>query len=78
MDPMQIVTEPPPPPPEVVLAPPAQVQQSPFTIRTLSPGNRLNVYAILQGLSTRNFIRRRLTWINRQNPTNNYNTHRID
>ncbi|KAF7345094.1 hypothetical protein MVEN_01673000 [Mycena venus] len=27
----------------------SRVQQSPFKIRTLSPGNRLNVYAILQG-----------------------------
>ncbi|KAJ7143287.1 von Willebrand factor type A domain-containing protein [Mycena crocata] len=26
-----------------------QVQQSPFRIRTLSPGNRLNVYTIIQG-----------------------------
>ncbi|KAF7345090.1 hypothetical protein MVEN_01672600 [Mycena venus] len=49
VDPMQVVTEPPPPPPAVVLSPPFQVQQSPFKIRTLSPGNRLNVYAILQG-----------------------------
>ncbi|KAJ7147306.1 von Willebrand factor type A domain-containing protein, partial [Mycena filopes] len=35
--------------PPVVLAPPPPVQQSPFKIRSLSPGNRLNVYAILQG-----------------------------
>ncbi|KAJ6542707.1 von Willebrand factor type A domain-containing protein [Mycena capillaripes] len=49
VDPIQIDKEPPPPAPEVVLAPPPQVQQSPFRIRTLSPGNRLNLYAILQG-----------------------------
>ncbi|KAF7345092.1 hypothetical protein MVEN_01672800 [Mycena venus] len=49
VDPMQVLTEPPPPPPAVVLSPPPQVQQSPFKIRTLNPGNRLNVYAILQG-----------------------------
>ncbi|KAF7345099.1 hypothetical protein MVEN_01673600 [Mycena venus] len=49
VDPIQLDTEPVPAPPPVVLAPPPQVQQSPFMIRTLSPGNRLNVYAILQG-----------------------------
>jgi hypothetical protein len=49
VDPVQLDSEPLPPPPPVVLAPPPQVQQSPFKIRTLSPGNRLNVYAILQG-----------------------------
>ncbi|KAJ7041187.1 hypothetical protein C8F04DRAFT_1080479, partial [Mycena alexandri] len=45
---MQLDFEPVPPPPEVVLPPVPQIQQSPFKIRTLSPGNRLNVYAILQ------------------------------
>ncbi|KAJ7620513.1 von Willebrand factor type A domain-containing protein [Mycena polygramma] len=49
VDPIQVDNEPAPPPPEVVLSPPPQVQQSPFKIRTLSPGNRLNIYAILQG-----------------------------
>jgi hypothetical protein len=53
VDPIQIDTEPIPPPPEVILTPPPPVQQSPFKIRTLSPGNRLNVYAILQGTSLR-------------------------
>ncbi|KAJ7875360.1 vault protein inter-alpha-trypsin domain-containing protein [Mycena olivaceomarginata] len=49
LDPLQTENQPAPPPPKVVLSPPAQVQQSPFKIRTLSPGNRLNIYAILQG-----------------------------
>ncbi|KAJ7657903.1 von Willebrand factor type A domain-containing protein [Mycena polygramma] len=49
LDPLQADNEPAPPPPEVILSPIPQVQQSPFKIRTLSPGNRLNVYAILQG-----------------------------
>ncbi|KAJ6526591.1 von Willebrand factor type A domain-containing protein [Mycena vulgaris] len=49
VDPMQVDAESVPPSPPVVLSPPPQVQQSPFKIRTLSPGNRLNVYAILQG-----------------------------
>ncbi|KAJ6542714.1 von Willebrand factor type A domain-containing protein [Mycena capillaripes] len=49
VDPMQLETAPVPPPPKIVLAAPPQAQQSPFKIRTLSPGNRLNVYAILQG-----------------------------
>ncbi|KAJ7636851.1 von Willebrand factor type A domain-containing protein [Roridomyces roridus] len=40
-----------PPAPPVVLPPPSAVQQSPFKIRTISPGIRLNVYAILQGQS---------------------------
>ncbi|KAJ7487233.1 vault protein inter-alpha-trypsin domain-containing protein, partial [Mycena galericulata] len=40
-----------PPPPPVILPPPSAVQQSPFKIRTLFPGTRLNVYAILQGTS---------------------------
>ncbi|KAJ7468641.1 von Willebrand factor type A domain-containing protein, partial [Mycena latifolia] len=48
VDPMQVDTQAVPAPPEVMLAPPPQVQQSPFQIRTISPGNRLNVYAILQ------------------------------
>ncbi|KAJ7206045.1 von Willebrand factor type A domain-containing protein [Mycena pura] len=39
------------PAPGVVLAPPQAVQQSPFKIRNLVPGVRLNVYAILQGQS---------------------------
>ncbi|KAJ7682855.1 von Willebrand factor type A domain-containing protein [Mycena rosella] len=44
-------TPPPPPPPLVVLSPPPAVQQSPFKVRNLSPGVRLNIYAILQGKS---------------------------
>ncbi|KAJ6482915.1 von Willebrand factor type A domain-containing protein, partial [Mycena vitilis] len=48
-DPLQVDNEPAPPPPEAILSPFPQVQQSPFKIRTPSPGNRLNVYAILQG-----------------------------
>ncbi|KAF7345101.1 hypothetical protein MVEN_01673800 [Mycena venus] len=35
--------------PEDAFFPPAQIQQSPFKIKTLNPGNRLTVYAILQG-----------------------------
>ncbi|KAJ6542705.1 von Willebrand factor type A domain-containing protein [Mycena capillaripes] len=49
VDPLHLDLEPILPSPEVVLSMPPQVQQSPFAIRTLSPGNRLNVYAILQG-----------------------------
>ncbi|KAF8125680.1 von Willebrand factor type A domain-containing protein [Mycena galopus ATCC 62051] len=49
VDPVQVVAEPLPPPPPVVFSLPPQVQQSPFKIRTLCPGNRLNVYVILQG-----------------------------
>jgi hypothetical protein len=49
VDPLQTDIQLVPPRPELVLPPPAPVQQSPFKIRTLSPGNRLNVYAILQG-----------------------------
>ncbi|KAJ7145812.1 vault protein inter-alpha-trypsin domain-containing protein [Mycena epipterygia] len=48
LDPLQMDMQPVSPPPEVVLSAPAQVQQSPFKIRTLSPGNRLNVWAIIQ------------------------------
>ncbi|KAJ7778536.1 von Willebrand factor type A domain-containing protein [Mycena metata] len=49
VDPLQLEHRPFPPRPEVVLSPPPPVQQSPFKIRSLSPGNRLNVYTILQG-----------------------------
>ncbi|KAJ7682890.1 von Willebrand factor type A domain-containing protein [Mycena rosella] len=49
VDPIQMDAEPVPPRPEVVLSPPPPVQQSPFKIHTLSPGIRLNVWAILQG-----------------------------
>ncbi|KAJ7657887.1 vault protein inter-alpha-trypsin domain-containing protein [Mycena polygramma] len=38
-----------PPPPSVVLLAPPTVQQSPFKIRNLFPGVRLNIYALLQG-----------------------------
>ncbi|KAJ6482948.1 von Willebrand factor type A domain-containing protein, partial [Mycena vitilis] len=47
-DDFEMVDEAPPPPPVVLPASPA-VQQSPFKIRNLFPGVRLNVYAILQG-----------------------------
>ncbi|KAJ7624341.1 hypothetical protein DFH06DRAFT_1230249 [Mycena polygramma] len=40
-----------PPAPPVVLPPPAAVQQSPYKIRNLFPGTRVNIYAILQGQS---------------------------
>ncbi|KAJ6526593.1 von Willebrand factor type A domain-containing protein [Mycena vulgaris] len=49
VDPLHVAPEAVPPPPEVVLSPFPSIQQSPFKIQTLSPGNRLNVYAILQG-----------------------------
>ncbi|KAJ7778541.1 von Willebrand factor type A domain-containing protein [Mycena metata] len=49
VDPLQTEDQSVPPPPEVVLSPPPPVQQSPFKIQSLSPGIRLNVYAILQG-----------------------------
>ncbi|KAK7029831.1 von Willebrand factor type A domain-containing protein [Favolaschia claudopus] len=49
VDPMQLDAESVPPPPPVVLGPLPQVQQSPCKIQNLSPGNRLNMYAILQG-----------------------------
>ncbi|KAJ7160724.1 von Willebrand factor type A domain-containing protein [Mycena filopes] len=39
------------PPPPVGLSPSPPVQQSPFNIRSLSPGNRFSMYAILQGKS---------------------------
>ncbi|KAJ6571417.1 von Willebrand factor type A domain-containing protein [Mycena capillaripes] len=38
-----------PPAPPVILPPPAAVQQSPFKIKNLFPGSRVNIYAILQG-----------------------------
>ncbi|KAK7055153.1 von Willebrand factor type A domain-containing protein [Favolaschia claudopus] len=56
LDPLQLDTQTAPPAPGVVLLPPAPFQQSPFRIRTLSPGNRLNVYAILQGRTVPQFI----------------------
>ncbi|KAJ7041177.1 von Willebrand factor type A domain-containing protein [Mycena alexandri] len=49
VDPLQLDHRPFPPRPKVVLSPPPPVQQSPFKMRSLSPGSRLNVYAILQG-----------------------------
>ncbi|KAJ7260936.1 hypothetical protein B0H12DRAFT_364635 [Mycena haematopus] len=49
LDPLQMDIQPAPPAPEVVLSPPPPVRQSPFKIRTLSPGNRVHVFAILQG-----------------------------
>jgi hypothetical protein len=69
LDPLQLENQPAPPPPEVVLSPPAQVQQSPFKIRMLGPGNRLNVYTILQGWSMYSQFRsvRTLTLVYRQN-----------
>ncbi|KAJ7028770.1 vault protein inter-alpha-trypsin domain-containing protein [Mycena alexandri] len=52
VDPTQLDATEPPPPAPVVLPPPPTVQQSPFKIRNLFPGTRVNVYAILQGRST--------------------------
>ncbi|KAJ7041171.1 vault protein inter-alpha-trypsin domain-containing protein [Mycena alexandri] len=49
VDPLQMDDQSVPSPPAVVLSSPPLVQQSPFKIQFLSPGNRLNVYAILQG-----------------------------
>ncbi|KAJ6468132.1 von Willebrand factor type A domain-containing protein [Mycena vitilis] len=40
-----------PPASPVILPPPAAVQQSPYKIRNLFPGTRVNVYALLQGQS---------------------------
>ncbi|KAF7373341.1 hypothetical protein MSAN_00543700 [Mycena sanguinolenta] len=48
-DPLETDNQSAPPPPKVVLSPPPPVQQSPFKIRTLNPGNRVHTYAILQG-----------------------------
>ncbi|KAJ6476269.1 von Willebrand factor type A domain-containing protein, partial [Mycena sanguinolenta] len=48
-DPLQMDNQPAPPAPKIVLAPPPPVQQSPFKIRALNPGNRIHVHAILQG-----------------------------
>ncbi|KAJ7223092.1 von Willebrand factor type A domain-containing protein, partial [Mycena pura] len=48
LDPLDMDAEPVLPPPKVVLPPPPHIQQSPFRIRTINPGNRFNVYAILQ------------------------------
>ncbi|KAF7350215.1 hypothetical protein MVEN_01324600 [Mycena venus] len=48
-DPTLLDETPPPPAPSVILPPPAAVQQSPFKIRNLFPGTRVDVYAILQG-----------------------------
>ncbi|KAF7345067.1 hypothetical protein MVEN_01670000 [Mycena venus] len=49
VDPTQVDETWAPPPPAVILPAPSTVQQSPFKIRNLFPGVRLNVYAILQG-----------------------------
>ncbi|KAJ7041174.1 von Willebrand factor type A domain-containing protein [Mycena alexandri] len=49
VDPLQMDDQSVPSPPAVVLSSPPLVQQSPFKMQSLSPGNRLNVYAILQG-----------------------------
>ncbi|KAF7350214.1 hypothetical protein MVEN_01324500 [Mycena venus] len=49
VDPTLLDETPPPPAPPVVLPPPPPVQQSPFKIRNLFPGSRVNMYAILQG-----------------------------
>ncbi|KAJ7178251.1 von Willebrand factor type A domain-containing protein [Mycena filopes] len=51
-DPTHLDDTGPPPPTPVVLPPPPAVQQSPFKIRNLFPGTRVNVYAILQGRSS--------------------------
>ncbi|KAK7022200.1 von Willebrand factor type A domain-containing protein [Favolaschia claudopus] len=49
VDPIAVEETAPPPAPPVQLPPPSAVQQSPFKIRNLFPGTRLNVYAILKG-----------------------------
>ncbi|KAJ6503895.1 von Willebrand factor type A domain-containing protein, partial [Mycena sanguinolenta] len=49
VDPTLLDKTAPPPAPPVILSPPPPVQQSPFKIRNLFPGSRLNFYAILQG-----------------------------
>ncbi|KAK7029865.1 von Willebrand factor type A domain-containing protein [Favolaschia claudopus] len=49
VDPTAVEETAPPPAPLVKLPPPSAVQQSPFKIRNLFPGTRLNVYAILRG-----------------------------
>ncbi|KAJ7147301.1 von Willebrand factor type A domain-containing protein [Mycena filopes] len=51
VDPLHTDDQAVPPSPPVVLSPSPPVQQSPFNIRSLSPGNRFSVYAILQGKS---------------------------
>jgi hypothetical protein len=50
VDPTLLDDSDPPPAPPVILPPPAPVQQSPFRIRNLFPGSRVNIYAILQGI----------------------------
>ncbi|KAJ7774019.1 von Willebrand factor type A domain-containing protein [Mycena metata] len=52
VDPTHLDKTGPPPPPRVILPPPSDVQQSPFKIRNLFPGTRVNIYAILQGRSS--------------------------
>ncbi|KAK7055093.1 von Willebrand factor type A domain-containing protein [Favolaschia claudopus] len=49
VDPTAVEETAPPPASLVKLPPPSVVQQSPFNIRNLFPGTRLNVYAILKG-----------------------------
>ncbi|KAJ6476258.1 von Willebrand factor type A domain-containing protein [Mycena sanguinolenta] len=49
LDPLQMDMQPAPPPPEAVLPPLPSIQQSPFKIRTLNPGNRVHIYVILEG-----------------------------
>ncbi|KAJ6526626.1 von Willebrand factor type A domain-containing protein [Mycena vulgaris] len=49
VDPLHVEYKQAPPPTSVSLPPFPAVQQSPFTIRNLFPGVRLNIYAILQG-----------------------------
>ncbi|KAJ7021963.1 von Willebrand factor type A domain-containing protein [Mycena alexandri] len=52
VDPTHLDKTGPPPAPQVILAPPSDVQQSPFKILNLFPGTRVNTYAILQGRSS--------------------------
>ncbi|KAJ7031685.1 von Willebrand factor type A domain-containing protein [Mycena alexandri] len=52
VDPTHLDKTGPPPAPQVILAPPSDVQQSPFKILNLFPGTRVNIYAILQGRSS--------------------------
>jgi hypothetical protein len=56
VDPMHVDETQAPPPPSVILPAPPAVQQSPFKIRNLFPGVRLNVYAILQGIPHNHLI----------------------
>ncbi|KAJ6571420.1 hypothetical protein B0H19DRAFT_660804 [Mycena capillaripes] len=49
VDPTLLDETPVPPAPQIVLPAPAAVQQSPFKVRNLFPGSRVNIYVIRQG-----------------------------